>query len=174
MAAGGAIFNDVHLNGVDPKGRVSLPAAFRQTIVQLQDGDSLAGLDPYVAQRLRWPDDAARLTQLIRDRAGRVRGFTGAAGPETVEEVISRRLLGQTPSLLPLVERIASQGGTTRQELREAVAKPKPGRPKHYVFAFRPPTKAFNLKLSFNKSRATKDEVIEALQAIIRELRDSK
>lgn len=32
VAAGGAVFNDVHLNGVDPKGRVSLPAAFRQTI----------------------------------------------------------------------------------------------------------------------------------------------
>jgi MraZ protein len=32
VAAGGAVFNDVLLNGVDPKGRVSLPAAFRQTI----------------------------------------------------------------------------------------------------------------------------------------------
>jgi len=32
VAAGGAVFNDVHLNGVDLKGRVSLPAAFRQTI----------------------------------------------------------------------------------------------------------------------------------------------
>lgn len=32
MAAGGAIFNDVHLNAVDAKARVSLPAAFRQTI----------------------------------------------------------------------------------------------------------------------------------------------
>lgn len=32
VSAGGAVFNDVHMNGVDPKGRVSLPAAFRQTI----------------------------------------------------------------------------------------------------------------------------------------------
>ena len=55
-----------------------------------------------------------------------------------------------------LVEKIASQGGgVTRQQLREATAKPKAGRPKHYVFAFRPPTKAFNLKLSFTKSRAS-------------------
>jgi ParB family chromosome partitioning protein len=72
-----------------------------------------------------------------------------------------------------LVERIASQGAT-RQQLRETASKPKPGRPKHYVFAYRPPTKAFNLKLSFAKGRATRDEVIDALEGILRELRKSK
>jgi benzoyl-CoA reductase/2-hydroxyglutaryl-CoA dehydratase subunit BcrC/BadD/HgdB len=74
-----------------------------------------------------------------------------------------------------LVEKIAS-GGTsaTRQQLRDAVAKPKAGRPKHYVFAYRPPTKAFNLKISFAKSRANRDEVIDALEAIIRDLKKSK
>jgi ParB family chromosome partitioning protein len=72
------------------------------------------------------------------------------------------------------VERIAGQGGATRQQLREASAKPKAGRPKHYVFAFRPPTKAFNLKISFAKSRASRDEVIDALEAIIRDLKKSK
>ncbi len=73
-----------------------------------------------------------------------------------------------------LIERIASQGGATRQQLREAVAKPKPGRPKQYVFAYRPPTKAFNLKLAFTKSRVSRDEVIDALEAILRELRKNK
>ncbi|PWT83874.1 MAG: hypothetical protein C5B57_05965 [Blastocatellia bacterium] len=70
-----------------------------------------------------------------------------------------------------LVEKMASQGGVTRQQLRAAAAKPKAGRPKHYVFAYRPPTKAFNLKLSFAKSRATRDDIIDALEAILRELR---
>jgi ParB family chromosome partitioning protein len=73
-----------------------------------------------------------------------------------------------------LIEKIASQGGATRQKLREAAARARPGRPKHYVFAFRPPTKAFNLKLRFNKSRASRDEVIDALEAIIKDLRRSK
>ena len=46
MAAGGAIFNDVHLNGVDPKGRVSLPAAFRQTIeIRCSAGKVASGLE---------------------------------------------------------------------------------------------------------------------------------
>ena len=70
-----------------------------------------------------------------------------------------------------LVEKIASQGGATPQKLREAVAKPKSGRPKHYVFAYRPTTKQFNLKLSFAKARVHRDEIIGALEAIIRELR---
>ena len=85
-------------------------------------------------------------------------------------DITSKSLLLQivrqeTPEkMTALIEKIASQGGTTRQQLRQATAKPKAGRPKHYVFAFRPPTKAFNLRLSFNKSRAT----------ILRDLRKSK
>jgi ParB family chromosome partitioning protein len=73
-----------------------------------------------------------------------------------------------------LIEKIAGGGGATRQQLREAAARPKAGRPKHYVFAYRPPTKAFNLKISFAKSRASRDEVIDALEGIIRDLKKSK
>ena len=81
----------------------------------------------------------------------------------------------ETPEkMVALVEKIASQGGATRQQVREATAKPKPGRPKHYVFAYRPPTKAFNLKISFSKSRASREEIIDALEAILRDLRKSK
>ena len=70
-----------------------------------------------------------------------------------------------------LIEKIASLGPATRQQLREATAKPKPGRPKQYVFAYRPSTKAFNLKLRFAKSRVNREEIIDALEAIIRDLR---
>ena len=37
-----------------------------------------------------------------------------------------------------LVEKIASQGGATRAEVRQDLAKPKPGRPKAYVFNYKP------------------------------------
>ncbi len=81
----------------------------------------------------------------------------------------------ETPEkMTALLEKIASQGGTTRQQLREATAKAKAGRPKAFVFAYRPPDKAFNLKLSFGKSRASKDDVISALEAILKELRKSR
>jgi ParB family chromosome partitioning protein len=76
--------------------------------------------------------------------------------------------------MLALVEKLASQGGATRQEVRQQTAKPAPGRPKHFVFAFKPPTKAFDLRLSFKKARVDKDEIISALENIIRELRAAK
>ena len=95
-------------------------------------------------------------------------------------DISSKSLLLQvvrqsTPEkMTALIEKIASQGGTTRQQLRDATAKAQPGRPKHYVFAFKAPTKAFNLKLSFNKSRASRDEIIDALEAILKDLRAKK
>jgi ParB family chromosome partitioning protein len=81
----------------------------------------------------------------------------------------------ETPQkMTALIEKIASQGGATRQQLRDEAAKPKAGRPKHYVFAFKPESKAFNLKLSFNKGRASRDEVIDALEAIVRDLKKGR
>jgi ParB family chromosome partitioning protein len=71
-----------------------------------------------------------------------------------------------------LVEKIASQGAT-RAEVRQDLAKPKPGRPKAYVFKYRPESKAFNLNLKFRKGNVQRHEVIEALEGIIEELRNS-
>jgi ParB family chromosome partitioning protein len=71
-----------------------------------------------------------------------------------------------------LVEKIASQGGATRAEVRQDLAKPKPGRPKAYVFSYRPENKAFNLKLKFRKGNVPRAEVIEALEAILEELKN--
>ncbi len=69
-------------------------------------GRGLVSLDPYVACRLRWPEQAGELVALLRDRLdGKPEGLPLPA--ETLEDVILRRLLVQTPSLLPLVERIA-------------------------------------------------------------------
>jgi ParB family chromosome partitioning protein len=76
--------------------------------------------------------------------------------------------------MLALVERLAGQGGATREAVRQETAKPKAGRPKFFVFAFKPPTKAFDLRLSFKKSKVDKDEIIDALQNIIKELRAAK
>jgi ParB family transcriptional regulator, chromosome partitioning protein len=80
---------------------------------------------------------------------------------------------GDMQKMLALVEKITSQG-TTRDQLRKEADKPKAGRPKSFVFAFRPQTKAFNLRLQFNKRNASKDEVISALEEIIRELKKDK
>ena len=76
--------------------------------------------------------------------------------------------------MIALVEKLAGQGAVTRQSARQETAKAKPGRPKAYVFAFRPPTKAFDLRLSFKKSKVEPSEIIEALENIIRELKAAR
>jgi ParB family chromosome partitioning protein len=76
--------------------------------------------------------------------------------------------------MIALVEKLAGQGAVTRQSARQETAKAKPGRPKAYVFAFRPPTKAFDLRLSFKKSKVEPNEIIEALENIIRELKAAR
>jgi ParB family chromosome partitioning protein len=76
--------------------------------------------------------------------------------------------------MIALIERLTRDGGgaaVTREQARKVVAKPKAGRPKAFVFQYRPPAKTFNLKLQFKKSDVDKAEVIEALEGIIKELR---
>jgi ParB family transcriptional regulator, chromosome partitioning protein len=79
---------------------------------------------------------------------------------------------GDPQKMIALVEKISSGGGSaTREAVRKETARPKAGRPKAYVFSYKAPTKAFRLQLRFSKARVDRDEVIEALQAIIKELR---
>jgi len=79
-----------------------------------------------------------------------------------------------TKKMVALVEKLAGQGNTTRQTARQETAKAKAGRPKAYVFTFKPTTKAFDLRLSFRKSKVDPGEIIEALENIIRELRHAR
>ena len=77
--------------------------------------------------------------------------------------------------MLALVEKMASQGVVTRQALRAETARPAGARKSRpYVFAFKPPTKSFRLRMSFRKARVEKSEIIEALESIIKELRASR
>lgn len=83
----------------------------------------------------------------------------------------------QTPQkMVALVEQLTREGGgaITREKAREAVAKPKLGRPKAFVFQYRPPTKSFALRIQFKKHDVDRTEVIAALEAIIADLRKGR
>jgi len=69
------------------------------------EASPLGALEPYVVRRLRWPHDAGVIPQLVKE-LGRGREFH-TDQDESLEELLSRRLLALTPSLLPLVDRIA-------------------------------------------------------------------
>jgi ParB family transcriptional regulator, chromosome partitioning protein len=72
-----------------------------------------------------------------------------------------------------LVEQIAGRGAT-RADIRKQTAKAKPGRPTAFVFSYRPTSKAFNLKLKFSKGQVERNEIIQALEAILADLRSTK
>jgi ParB family chromosome partitioning protein len=83
----------------------------------------------------------------------------------------------QTPEkMISLIERLTREGAgaPTREEARKAVAAPKRGRPRAFVFQYRPPSKAFNLRLQFKKADVPRRELIEALEGILSELRKQK
>jgi len=153
----------------------------RKDLTPFEEAEALQGL----AERCGYThEDLAR--RLGKSRTSITESLALVQMPEDIRhlcrlaDISAKSLLLQivrqeTPEkMTALLEKIASQGGATRQQLRDATAKPKPGRPKAYIFAYRPPDKTFNLKLSFGKSRASRDEVISALEAILKELRKSR
>jgi len=78
---------------------------------------------------------------------------------------------GDPQKMVALIEKLSREGGVTREAARKETARPKAGRPKAFVFSYKAPTKAFKLQLRFTKSRVEREEVIDALQAIIKDLR---
>jgi ParB family chromosome partitioning protein len=79
---------------------------------------------------------------------------------------------GEPQKMIALVEKLSRDGAVTREAARKETAKPRAGRPKAYIFNYKAPTKAFKLQLRFTKARVDRDEVISALQEIIRTLRE--
>ena len=153
----------------------------RKDLTPFEEAEALEGL----AEGCGYThEDLAR--RLGKSRTSITESLALTAMPEDIRtlcrlaDISSKSLLLQVvrqetpPKMTALIEKIAAQGGVTRQQLREATVKPKAGRPKHYTFAFRPPTKQFNLRLSFAKSRVSRDEIIDALEAILRDLRRQK
>ena len=78
---------------------------------------------------------------------------------------------GDPKKMVALVEKITR--GLTREETRKVTAKPNAGRLKPYTFKYASASKTFNVRLCFKKSRVSRDEVIEALEAILADVRDS-
>ena len=102
-----------------------------------------------------------------------VRKVCRLAGIQNKSVLLQIARQGEPQKMLALVEKIAAQGGATREQVRKETQKPKAGRPKAFTFNFKPENKAFNLRLSFNKKNASKDEIISALENILEELRKS-
>jgi len=152
----------------------------RKDLTPFEESEALHGL----ATRCNYThEDMAR--RLGKSRTSITESLALNNMPEEVKnlcrlaDITSKSLLlqivrqGDPQKMVALIEKLSRDGSTnvTREAVRKETAKPKPGRPKAYVFSYRAPTKAFNLQLKFTKSRVERDEVISALEGIISELR---
>ncbi|MDA1185378.1 MAG: ParB/RepB/Spo0J family partition protein [Acidobacteria bacterium] len=154
----------------------------RKDLTPFEEAEALQQL----AQRCRYThEDMSR--KLGKSRTSVTESLSLVAMPDDVRELCRQADISSKSTLLQivrqtdpekmraLVRKLIEKGPITRQALREATTRPKQAdRPRPYVFAFRPPTKSFQLRMSFSKSRVAKTEIIEALENILRELRASK
>jgi len=153
----------------------------RKDLTAFEEAEALQQL----AQKCRYThEDMAR--RLGKSRTAITESLALNNMPEEVRnlcrlaDITSRSTLLQvvrqaTPQkMLGLVEKMVAHGAVTRQDVRSETTKARAGRPRQFVYAFRPPTKAFRLRLSFNKSRVDKSEIIDALENIIKELKAAR
>jgi ParB family transcriptional regulator, chromosome partitioning protein len=152
----------------------------RKDLTAFEEAEALMQL----AQRCRYThEDMAR--KLGKSRTTVTESLSLNSMPEEVRnlcrlaDITSKSTLLQIvrqtdpAKMLKLVEKLATQGVATRAEARRETAKPS-RRPKSFVFAFRPPTKTFQLRMSFNKGKVDRTEIIDALEAILKELRAAR
>jgi ParB family chromosome partitioning protein len=152
----------------------------RKDLTPFEEADALQQL----AQKCRYThEDMAR--KLGRSRTVVTETLSLNGMPEEVRnlcrlaDITSKSTLLQIvrqsdpAKMLALVEKLAAQGNATRAEVRKETGKAN-SRPKYFTFAFRPPTKSFDLKMSFRKGKVEKTEIIEALEQIIAELRAAR
>jgi ParB family chromosome partitioning protein len=152
----------------------------RKDLTAFEEAEALQQL----AQKCRYThEDMAR--KLGKSRTAITEALSLNHMPEEVRnlcrlaDITSRSTLlqivrqGDPQKMLALVEKLASQGQMTREKVRQETAKPA-AKPRSFIFAFRPPTKLFDLRMSFRKGKVEKEEIIEALEGIIRDLRSGK
>lgn len=152
----------------------------RKDLTPFEEADALQAL----AGRFQYTHE--QLAQRLgRSRTSITESLALAAMPDDVRnicrlaDVASKSLLLQIvrqsdpKKMVALVERI-TRSGMTRAEVRRAAP---PGRTaaraKPFAYRYVAPSKAFSLRLQFRKSDVSQAELLEALEAIVAQLRDA-
>jgi ParB family chromosome partitioning protein len=152
----------------------------RKDLTAFEEADALHGLATSCGYT---HEDLAK--KLSRSRTSITESLTLTKIPDEVRnlcrlaDISSKSLLLEivrqtdTHKMIALVERIAS-GHLTRETARREAKRPRPaapGRPRAYIFNYRPTSKAFTMKLQFRKGSVERQEIITTLEDILAELR---
>jgi len=104
----------------------------------------------------------------------RVREAAQALGIQTKTTLLEVAKAPDEETMIQLLERIASQGlsrDEVRREQRSIARAGSAGKRKPFTFRFRAPDKSFQLALTFRRSAVGPDDLIEALEGILADLR---
>jgi len=107
----------------------------------------------------------------------RVRDTVQALGISSKSLLLEVLKAGSEEEMVRLLEEVARQGlnrDDLRQRLRRGRKADGSKRRKPYTFRFRAPDKTYSLALSFRQSEVDRDDLIQALEQILSELRSEK
>ncbi len=103
----------------------------------------------------------------------RAREAVNALGISSRSVLLEVMKVKDEDEMIQLLEKVANQG-LSREDLRRRKPKTLKGkRRKPYVFNFRAPDKSFNLSLKFRRSTVEKTDLIQALEEILSQLKES-
>ena len=152
----------------------------RKDLTPFEEADALQAL----AGRFQYTHE--QLAQRLgRSRTSITESLALAAMPDDVRnicrlaDVASKSLLLQivrqsdSKKMMALVERITRSGMTRAEARRAAPPRRTAARAKPFAYRYVAPSKAFSLRLQFRKSDVSQAELLEALEAIVAQLRDA-
>ena len=128
----------------------------------------------------------AMAEKLGKSRTTITESLSLAAMPEDIRQLCRRADIQSKSMLLQVVRQVdhekmvalverLNQGGSredARRLAQKAEARRGRGRPRNYVFQFKPRGGPFALALQFKRADVPREEVIEALEAVLRSLRE--
>lgn len=152
----------------------------RKDLTPFEEADALQAL----AGRFQYTHE--QLAQRLgRSRTSITESLALAAMPDDVRnicrlaDVASKSLLLQivrqsdSKKMMALVERVTRSGMTRAEARRAAPPRRTAARAKPFAYRYVAPSKAFSLRLQFRKSEVSQAELLEALEAIVAQLRDA-
>src|SRR5436305_6682066 len=107
----------------------------------------------------------------------RVRDTVQALGLTSKSLLLEVLKAGSEGEMIDLLEEVARRGlnrDDLRQRLRRSEKGGRSSRRKPYVFRFKSPDRSFSLSLAFRQSEVDKDDLIQALEQILADLRQDQ
>jgi ParB family transcriptional regulator, chromosome partitioning protein len=154
----------------------------RKDLTPFEEGDGLKVL----ADRFGYTHESLA-DKLGKSRTTITESLSLASMPEDVRQLCRRADIqsksvllqvvrqGDREKMAAFVERLGREGVTrtdARRLTQKADTRRARGRPKNYIFSFKPRGGPFALSLQFKRSDVARDEIIEALEAVLRSLRE--